>query len=125
MKKIYKVTSSTTTMFIADVEARHKGFERWTGEQVLNELASNFVSREADNNLPRLEISEVKSFNDLPLGWNGRELVWGADEGEDVTPFSWFNGRSEREKVKSLEEEVERLKEELYFYRQRDRHVRS
>ena len=35
-----------------------------------------------------------------------------------MTAISWFNDRSEREKIQSLEEEVERLKEELSFYRQ-------
>jgi hypothetical protein len=112
MKKLYKVTSSTTTMFIADVEDP-LGAAR---DLMLREHARSAVSREEENLAPVLEISEVKSLDDLPSGWNGHEGVWGVDE--EVTAISWFNDRSEREKVKSLEEEVERLKEELYFYRQ-------
>jgi len=116
MKKLYKVTSSTTTMFIADVGGSGSYVDLAAQELMLREHARSAVSREEESLASILEISEVKSLDDLPSGWNGHEIVWGVKD--EVTPKAWFKGLSEREKVKSLEEEVERLKEELSFYRQ-------
>jgi len=96
-------------MFIADVGGAVE-------TPLLRENARSAVSHEEENLAPVLEISEVKSLDDLPSGWTGDESVWGVDE--EITPLSWFNDMSDRDKVKSLEEEVERLKEELSFYRQ-------
>lgn len=110
MRDGVKVTSSTTTMFIADV-----GEAIEAAQDLMLRDARSAVRREEESLAPVLEISEVKSLDDLPDGWNGRELVWGWEEKEvkEVTAIGWFNGLSEREKVKSLEAEVKRLKEQL------------
>jgi hypothetical protein len=98
-------------MFIADVGGAIEAAQ----DLMLREEARSAVRREEESLSAALEITEVKSLDDLPPGWHGHELVWEWDEKAvtAMTAIKWFNGRSERERIKSLEEEVERLKEQL------------
>lgn len=96
MKRIYKACATTTTMFIADES------------DDLHRLAGEFCEEENNNLLPSVTYEEVRSLDDLPQGWSGSELLWGADE--EITAKDWFKVLA---RIQELESEIERLRKEM------------
>lgn len=96
--KLYKAKCELEVVFYSDSEGQY---------DLQGEALKWAIKNEDQSGGAIVNISEVKSLDDLPKSWEGSCTPWGEP---DITCSDWFNKKF---KINNLKAEIARLTEEL------------